>query len=306
MTGSRIEAPVAKSDGLGPQDLTGGVRHQVRLEVVGLLSLVLLAALYWVIAGNLVWQWWDDDNYSHGFIVPLFSGFLVWQRREQLDALVPNGRWFGFPVLLLGVGMLILGEVGAELFLARSSLIVILAGLVLLHLGTAFFRLLAFPLAFLVFMVPLPATVFYAVASPLQSLAARNAASVLDLLGVPVLLDGNVIHLSQITLGVTEACSGIRSLISLLALAVAWAALTIPGIWGKSLLVMATVPITVVANAGRVVATGLVGQWFGVEYARGFFHTFSGWLVFLLAFACFVAVHGLIRLVQRHRAPVMR
>src|SRR5262249_27414952 len=151
-----------------------------------------------------------------------------------------------------------------------------------------------------IFMVPLPATVFYAVASPLQNLAARNAALVLDLLGVPVLLDGNVIHLSQITLGVTEACSGIRSLISLLAMAVCWAALTIPGIWGKSLLVAATVPITVVANAGRVVATGLIGQWFGVQYARGFFHSFSGWVIFLLAFACLLAVHGLIRLVQGH------
>jgi len=269
--------------------------------MVALAFVVILGVLYWGIARDLVSQWWNDDNYSHGFLVPVFSGFLVWQRRAQLAAVVPNGSWLGFPVLLAGVGMLILGEIGAENFLGRSSLIVILAGLILFHFGTAFFRLLAFPLAFLFFMVPLPATIFYAVASPLQSLAARNAASLLDLLGVPVLLDGNVIHLSQISLGVTEACSGIRSLISLLALAVAWAALTIPGIWGKTLLVASTVPITVAANAGRVVATGLVGQWFGVQYARGFFHTFSGWIIFLLAFVGLLVVHGLIRLVQARR-----
>jgi exosortase len=150
-------------------------------------------------------------------------------------------------------------------------------------------------------MVPLPATLFYAVTSPLQNLAARNAAWLLDLLGVPVLLDGNVIHLSQISLGVTEACSGIRSLISLLAVAVAWAALTIPGIWGMSALVAATVPITVVANAGRVVVTGLIGQWFGIDYARGFFHALSGWVIFVLAFVCLLAVHGVIRFVQARR-----
>ena len=268
---------------------------------MALAFVVILGVLYWSIARDLARQWWDDENYSHGFLVPIFSGYLVWQRRARLAALVPDGSWFGFPVLLAGVGMLILGEIGAENFLARSSLIVILAGLVLFHLGTPFFRLLAFPLAFLLFMVPLPATLFYAVASPLQSLAARNAASVLDLLGVPVLLDGNVIHLSQISLGVTEACSGIRSLISLLALAVAWAALTIPGLWGKALLVASTVPITVVANAGRVVATGLIGQWFGVRYARGFFHTFSGWIIFLLAFAGLLVVHALIRMVEARR-----
>ena len=161
--------------------------------------------------------------------------------------------------------------------------------------------MLAFPLLFLFFMVPLPATLFYAVAFPLQNLAARNAAWTLDLLGVPVLLDGNVIHLSQISLGVTEACSGIRSLISLLAVAVAWAALTLPGIWAMAVLVAAVVPITILANAGRVVATGLIGQWFGVEYAQGFFHTFSGWLVFLFAFVCLLGVHSVIRLVQARR-----
>src|SRR5204862_188427 len=114
----------------------------------------------------------------------------------------------------------------------------------------------------------------------------------------PVLLDGNVIHLSQITLGVTEACSGIRSLISLLAVAVAWAALTLPGTWAMVGLVASVVPITVLANAGRVVSTGLIGQWFGIEYAQGFYHTFSGWINFLLAFAGLFGVHSMIRLAQ--------
>lgn len=271
---------------------------------IGLRALVfvaLLGGLYGAILRDLVWQWWDDANYSHGFLVPLFSGFLIWQRRDELKALRPRGSWLGPPVLLAGLGALLLGDIGAENSLMRSSLIIVLAGLVLFHLGPEAFRTLAFPLAFLFFMVPWPATLFYAVAFPLQQLAAQHAAWGLDLLGVPVLLEGNVIHLSRISLGVAEACSGIRSMISLLALAVAWAYLTLPGAWGMGVLVAAAVPITIAANAVRVVLTGLIGQWFGVEYAQGFFHTFSGWVIFLVAFAGLLGVHGLIRLALRAR-----
>ena len=273
----------------------------VRAGFVVLVILGLLVGLYAGILRDLAWQWWDDPNYTHGFLVPLFSGFLVWQRRKQLAALPPRGSWIGLPVLLAGVGALLLGDLAAENFLMRSSLIVVLAGLVLFHLGRDIFRVLAFPLLFLFFMVPLPATLFYAIAFPLQSLAARNAAWALDQLGVPVLLDGNVIHLTRLSLGVAEACSGIRSLISLFSVAVGWAALTLPGVWGMAVFVAAVVPITILANAGRVVTTGLIAQWFGIEYAQGFFHTFSGWLVFVFAFVCLLGVHHIIRLAESYR-----
>src|SRR5215468_11511513 len=279
--------------GPGPEALVGQ-RYNLWAGLLALIFLALLATLYAGILRDLARQWWDDPNYTHGFLVPLFSGFVVWQRRKQLAALSSSGSWMGLPVLLVGVGMLLLGDLAAENFLMRSSLIVVLGGLAPFHFGRDSFRVIAFPLLFLLFMVPLPATLFYAIAFPLQSLAARNAAWTLDALGVPVLLDGNVIQLSQISLGVTEACSGIRSLISLLAVAVAWAALTLPGIWAMLGLVASVVPITVLANAGRVVMTGLIGQRFGVEYAQGFYHTFSGWAIFVFAFACLLGVHGII------------
>ncbi len=253
----------------------------VRDSLIALVLAGVLAWLYSSIIGDLVRQWWEDDNYSHGFLVPLFSAALIWRRRDSFRGMTLDGSWLGLPVLLAGILALLLGELGAESFAMRSSLIVVLAGLVLFHLGSEALRLLALPLAFLFFAVPVPATLFYAVAFPLQNLAARNAASVLDLLGVPVLIDGNVIHLSQISLGVTEACSGIRSLISLLCAAVALATVIAARPWAKWTLVAAAIPITVVANVGRVVATGLIGQWVGVDYARGFFHTFSGWLIFV-------------------------
>ena len=280
---------------LDPDALAPGASSWVRVAWLAPLVSLLLSALYGPTLVLLGRQWWDDSNYTHGFLVPLFSGYLVWRQRAQLRALLPRGNALGLPVLLAGIAALLLGDVAAELFLMRASLIVVLAGLVLFHLGCAVFRVVLFPLAFLLFMVPLPAILFYAITFPLQSLAAQQAAWALDLLGVPVILDGNVIHLSQLTLGVTEACSGIRSLISLLGGAVAWAYLALPAGWMMVLFVASTVPITILANAGRVISTGLIGQWFGVEYASGFFHTFSGWAVFVFAFICLFAVHGLLR-----------
>src|SRR5712692_7452214 len=273
---------------------------QFGVQLAGLLILaVLLGAVYWKILRALAIQWWDDANYSHGFLVPLFSLYLVWQQRATLRTLPRSGSLIGIPVILAGIGALILGDLGAENFLMRSSLIVIIAGLILFHLGTQVFRVLLFPLGFLFFMVPLPGVIFYAVTFPLQRLAAEQAAWVLDLLGVPVLLDGNVIHLSQISLGVTEACSGIRSLISLLAAAVAGAYLLLPSGWAMAVLVASAVPITILANVGRVVTTGLIGQWVGVEYAAGFFHEFAGVAVYLFALACLVGVHWLIGFTRR-------
>ncbi len=270
-----------------------------RVALLAPVFALILAPLYASTLPALVTQWWADANYSHGFLVPLFSAFLVWRQRARLSALTPSGSVLGLPVLLAGTGLLVLGDFGSENFLTRSSLLVILAGLVLFHLGPHVFRIILVPLGFLFFMIPLPGVVFYAVTAPLQRLAAAQAAWALDVLGVPVLLDGNVIQLSQITLGVTEACSGIRSLVSLLAAAVAGAYLLIPSGWARAVLVATAVLITILANAGRVVATGLIAQCFGVEYAGSFFHEFAGMVVYLLALAGLVGVYHLIRLTGR-------
>jgi exosortase len=289
-----------------------GARTRLRGEPVSLLRragpqlfalavAALLALLYGVIARDLVRQWWDDPNYSHGFIVPLFSAYLIWRRRDELARAQRAGSWLGLPVLALGAVLLAVGDIGAENFAMRSSLIVLLAGLVLFHLGPAVFRLVALPLAFLFFMIPLPATVFFAVAFPLQRVAAASSAWVLDLLGVPVLVEGNIIHLSRISLGIVEACSGIRSLISLLALAVGWAWLTASDRWTGLLLVLAAIPITIVANALRVVVTGLAAEWVGPAWAQGFFHGFSGWLIFLVALGGLLSVQGALRLTSLPR-----
>jgi exosortase len=279
---------------------------QTRLVLPGILTVialaVLLGAVYWKILHALVAQWWDDPNYTHGFLIPVFCAYLVWRRWATLRMLPRMGSWYGIPVILMGIGVLLLGDFGADNFLMRSSLVIIIGGLVLFHLGTAIFRSVLFPLGFLMFMVPLPGVIFYAVTFPLQHLAARQAAWTLDALGVPVLLDGNIIHLAQLSLGVTEACSGIRSLISLLAGAIAWAYFLLPLGWSTVVFVAATLPITIQANAARVVLTGLIGQYIGVDYASGFFHEFAGLAIYMFAFFCLLGTYSLIVLVAQLRS----
>lgn len=278
----------------------------VQLAWMGAVLAVLLLILYAGILRDLARQWWDDANYTHGFLVPLFSAFVVWQNRGDLKMLTPRGETKGVLLVLAGVAALVLGDLAAENFFMRSSLIIVLVGLVMFHLGRRALRVLVFPLAFLLFMVPLPATLLYAVTFPLQGLAATQAAWVLDLLGVPVLLDGNVIHLSQLSLGVTEACSGIRSLISLVAGAVAWAYLGALSGRMAVVFVAAALPITIVANVARVVATGLIGQWFGRDYADGFFHELAGFVVYVFAFCCLLGFYGLLEAFARRSSPAPR
>ena len=249
----------------------------------------------------LIRDWWIDPNYSHGFIVPFFAGYLIWKQKDKLQSTPISGTWVGLPVLLIGIAALVFGEIGAQDFIAGSSLIIVLSGLVLFNLGPAIFKIVSFPLLFLFFMIPLPAVIFYAIAFPLQTIAAKSATLALDLLGVPVLLEGHVIHLSHTTLGVTEACSGIRSLISLLALAAAWSYLSFKGILARAVLMVSAVPITIAANSTRVILTAFIAQWFGMQYAEGFYHTFAGWIIFIVAFAGLAGVHALIRLTQQSR-----
>ena len=274
--------------------LSGTVRVRMRSKyrVYGLIGLVLAAQvvwLYWPVLKALAVQWYDDPDYSHGFLVPLISAYFVWERREKLLALPVVPSLWGIGVLGFGLIMLLIGSVGVELYTQRTSLIMVLAGLVLLVLGREFLRVLVFPFVFLLFMVPLPAIVVNAVSFPLQMFAAKTAAFCLFNLGIPVLREGNVIMLASTTLEVAEACSGIRSLQALLALGTVYAYFTQTVMWKRWALVLLSIPIAIAANAFRVSGTGVLAHYFGIEAAEGFYHTFSGWLIFVVAFALLLA-----------------
>ena len=221
----------------------------------------------------------------HGFIILPFALFFAWRKRQALAAAPAQPSTAGFALVACSLAVFLAGLLGAELFLTRISFIGVVAGSVWSLFGSRHLRLLAFPILLLFLMVPLPTIVFNQIAFPLQLLASRVGETVLTGAGVPVVREGNVLELASAKLEVAQACSGIRSLISLLTLGVLLGKLTEPRIGIRVLLAILTVPVAIAANAARVVGTGLAANWIGPEAAEGFFHTFSGWLVFVAAFS---------------------
>jgi len=255
---------------------------------------ILVAVLYAETGRRLAAQWARDENYTHGFLVLPLAGWFVWERRARLARLDPAPSPVGGVLLGAGLLQLLLGVAGAELFLQRTSFIVVVAGLVLLLLGGRFLRALLFPIAFLAFMVPPPASVVNGVAFPLQLFAARAATFCLYNFGIPVLREGNVIALAHARLEVVDACSGIRSLQALACLSVVYGQMTSRPLWQRWALLLASVPIAVAANAVRVTGTGLLAHHIGERAAEGFYHSFAGWSVFVVALGLLVALGTLL------------
>jgi len=238
---------------------------------------------------------WIDPNYSHGLLVPFVSAWLVYERRQDLGKLVPRPAASAMLVMLAGLLLLAMGLLAAELFTTRVSLLVLLTGLIAFNLGYRYVRALALPLGFLLFMVPLPTLVLNAISLPLQFVASHLAVTVLQELGIPALREGNVIMLPHTSLEVVEACSGLHSLVSLGAVAVLLAALALRGTLPRCLLVASSILIAILTNGARVAGTGILSYHFGAAAAEGFFHEFSGWVVFVAALCLLGVEAGVLR-----------
>lgn len=265
----------------------------------GTVLLALLAWLYGSILTRLFLQWNHDPNFSHGFFVPLFVLFVLWQDRKNLAPIDPAPSWSGLGIIVIGLLMLILGVLGAELFFSRTSLMVLLAGLIVLFQGWTFFRAVLFPWACLILMIPIPSLILQKVTFPLQLLASKLSSDFLPICGVPVLREGNVIVLPSMPIEVAEACSGIRSLLSLVTLAIIYGYLMDKRPWVRVLLAVSAVPIAVTANGFRIFGTGLLIQYWDPDKAQGFFHAFSGWLIFVVSLIMLFALHRIINMIWR-------
>jgi exosortase len=263
---------------------------------------ILVVWLYFPILLHLVGQWLDDPNYSYGFLVPVFSIWVLWRQRSLFATLKPRPSVWGFLILILALSALLVGIFGAELFLSRVSLLLVIAGLVVLFAGWQFFRAVLFPWALLLLMIPIPAVVLTQITFPLQILASGIAAIALQLLGVPVLCEGNIINLPAMPLEVAEACSGIRSLLSLLTLSLMYGFLTDTRVHVRVVLALASIPIAMAANISRIVINGLLAQYWETSKAQGFFHEFSGGLIFLISLTLLIAVHRLLRTAEVRRS----
>jgi exosortase len=255
----------------------------------------LIVLLYAPVLKVLILQWWNDPDYGHGFLVPLFAGYVVWRTRDQWAKSQVKPNNFGLLVMIGAIVLLIGGSLGAELFTSRFSLLVLLAGMVLFLAGWQVLRVLSFPLAFLILMIPIPVIIYNQITFPLQLLASRFATFWLELVQVPVLREGNVLILPNYSLEVVEACSGIRSLMTLITLAVAYGYLVESRRWIRYALVILMVPIAIVSNALRIMGTGVLTYRFGPKAAEGFFHEFSGWVIFLAALVLMFTTHWILK-----------
>lgn len=267
---------------------------QVSLWKVGLIA-ALLIWLYYAVVGRLVLQWWHDPNFSHGFFVPMFSLYVLWLDRRALLKLPCRGSWFGVVILSVGLALLVLGNLGAELFLSRFSLLLVIAGLVISFFGWAHQKRILFPWMFLILMIPIPVIIFNQITFPLQTLASDLATFMLRAVGIPVLRQGHIIVIPAMPLEVAEACSGIRSLLSLTTLSIIYGYLMERSMRIRVILALSAVPIAVFANSLRIVGTGLTVQYWDPDKAEGFFHAFSGWLIFVVSLCMLFAFHRALR-----------
>jgi exosortase len=280
-----------------------------------LLVAAAVAFAYWGVLARLGRFWWDDENYSHGLLMPFVAGYILWAGREKISAAVGRPRVaLGMATVSAALLALWVGTAGAELFTQRMSLVLLLAGVCVYFWGWAMLRAVLVPLALLALAIPIPTIVFNKIAFPLQLFASQCAVYVMRLLNITVLREGNVIELYPLgstttkKLEVVEACSGIRSLMTLVTLAVVFAYFTSPSdedgsggkklaryrVWRAALIVLAAVPIAIVTNAARVSGTGVLARYYGTEVADGFFHEFSGWVIYIAAFLLLFAFGWLI------------
>ena len=267
-------------------------------------------------------DWWTDENYSHGLLIPFVIGFIVWAEWDKLKAAVsaPKLR-VGFAVVAFGVLMLLGGTLGAELFTRRIALVVVLLGIVVYFFGAKILQLLIVPFLLLLFAIPIPQIIFNKIAFPLQLYASRAAVWGIRLFEVPTVRNGNVFEIlpqsatQTIALEVVEACSGIRSLMTLVTLAFVLAYFTRErehdandgwlaffksfDFWRAIILMLSAIPIAVLTNAARVTTTGVLAYHYGMRALDGFIHELSGWLVYLVALGLMVLVNLFLKAIFR-------
>ena len=267
--------------------------HGCRYELA--LSIILLSVLYGSIVPDMVMDWYRDDNYSHGFLVPLIAGYFLRERWAELKTIKVVPSNIGLAVVVCGLLQLIIATLGNEYFTARSSLIVLIAGMVLYFFGTEIFKITRLPVLYLLFMVPLPYIVYDALAFPLKMFISRVSVGFLKAIGMAVVRDGNIIMFPTISLEVVDACSGMRSLVSMLAISTAYAFFLQISHVKRGVIIISAIVFAIFTNALRVIITGILANSWGAAAAQGFFHEFAGIAVFALAMTMLAGLGVMLR-----------
>lgn len=270
-------------------EVAGGSRRW--MIAAGAAALLLL--VYAPVLKSLGQTWISNEDMGHGFFVPAVAIYIAWQSRAEWMNLQPRPSWLGVPLLVWGALQMVVAHLGAEFFLGRTAFVISLVGMVLCLGGTTVVRRLWFPLLLLPFMIPLPAIIYNQITFPLQLLASQVAEVLLTLVGIPVLREGNVLEVPSQRLSVVEACSGIRSLLSLSFLSLVYGWFFEQRAWVRVVLFVSTIPIAITTNAFRVTLTGLMSE-YDPELARGVFHSMEGWVIFVMALGLLVLWHNVL------------
>jgi exosortase len=260
---------------------------------------LLLIAANFPILRQLANQWATDEDVSHGFLVPVVAAWIAWQRREEILALDLKRSWWGLAVMLWGWAQGYLGTLMAELFLQRTSVLISLVGLLLFVGGKPLVKVLLFPLSLLPFMIPIPAIIYTQITFPLQLFASSVAEFTLGLINIPVFRDGNILELASQRLDVAEACSGIRSLLSLTFLSLVYAYFFDKKIWMRWALLIGGIPLCILANSARVTITGILSE-IDTKLAQGFFHEVEGFIIFIVDFMMLIALHWVLNKIYNY------
>jgi exosortase len=272
-----------------------------------LLQIAILLTSFMTLFGHtiaeMIRDWSVNDNYSHGFLIPIIAAYMIWQKKEQLSQLCTKPSNIGLLVIIFGMCIFIIGKIGAELFITRTAIVITVIGLCIYFFGTRISMAVFVPLIYLMFMIPLPAIIWNKIAFPLQLLAAKLAMHCVQFIGIPLLREGNILHLPNTTLEVVDACSGLRSLTSLLALSAAFAYIANTSTISKWLLFVSAVPIAILVNVIRLTVTALLAKNIGPGAAEGFLHNLSGLLIFILSLIIIYGLYLIVRKIEMRYRP---
>ena len=255
----------------------------VRMILWILLPVLTLGYLFWDAFIYLFAIWTTDENYGHGIFVPVISAYLIWQQRSRLRERDDSGTWFGFGLVLVGMGLYLVGELATLYFLLHLSFWVMGVGFILAFWGYRVVKRIAFPLAFLLTAIPLPQFFIQTLSAKLQLISSQLGVGCLQVVGIVAFREGNVIDLGPIQLQVIEACSGLRALFPLMTLALICAYFFKDRMWKRITLFLSSIPIAIFLNGIRIGIVGILVDGYGVGFAEGFYHFFEGWVIFVLS-----------------------
>ena len=266
-------------------DLSKKRSNFLNLSPLLILQCVVFFIVFSPVLGRLISTWSNSEDYSHGFFIIPISIYLIWMKKDRILEAPKNNQRIGFFIFLFGLLIYIGASYAYIITLASMAMLITFYGMILYLYGFQIFRLILFPLCFLVLMIPVPAQIYSSLTIPLQLFVSKTSTDLTMLLNVPIFRQGNVIQLPEQTLEVVQACSGLRSVASLLAVSAIFGYLRVNSNYLRTIIVFSSIPIAIIVNIFRVLIMILASYYFQYDLSKGTIHTFFGMMIFGLALA---------------------